>query len=146
MIELDFSKLDAIGRPAATKEKIEKVYSQPDHCPLCAGNNFQYKVIFWAPNNLMFRAICAECGYSWAIASEETLKERSNTPLAHWRNNVICRDKHECRICGSKENLEVHHIIPVKNDPEGQYKYDVNNGITLCKTCHDKVHQYRQEA
>lgn len=126
-------------------ERMERVFTPEERCIKCSGKELQYKVLFWLPNNLMFRACCTECGYSWAIASEETLKKRTNSPLAHWRKAVIARDNGMCRICGSNENLEAHHIIPVKNDPDGKYKYDVNNGITLCKSCHDMVHPFRQK-
>jgi 5-methylcytosine-specific restriction endonuclease McrA len=40
-----------------------------------------------------------------------------------------------CQACGRKEDLEVHHIIPVHKDPSKEL--DPNNLITLCgKTCH----------
>lgn len=126
-------------------ERIERVFTPAERCVKCSGQELQYKVLFWLPNNLMFRAYCTECGYSWAIASEESLKKRTNTPLANWRKAVAERDNWKCRICGSKENLEAHHIIPVHNDPEGEYKYDPNNGIMLCKKCHDMVHPFRKE-
>jgi len=39
------------------------------------------------------------------------------------------------KACGRKEDLEVHHIIPVHKDPSKEL--DPNNLITLCgKTCH----------
>ena len=124
-------------------ERIERTFTPAGQCVKCYGKELQYKIIFHIPNNLMIRACCAECGYSWSIAHEETLKKRTNTPLSHWRKAVVDRDQGKCRICGSKENLEAHHIIPVKNDPGGKYKYDVNNGITLCRNCHDMVHPFR---
>jgi 5-methylcytosine-specific restriction protein A len=41
----------------------------------------------------------------------------------------------ECQACGRKDDLEVHHIIPVHKDPSKEL--DPNNLITLCgKTCH----------
>jgi hypothetical protein len=66
------------------------------------------------------------------------------------------RDDYECQfinlelyppeICGSKYNLEVHHIIPVAyatlfyNMPEEEINAP-ENGITLCKNCHlTKIH------
>lgn len=40
-----------------------------------------------------------------------------------------------CMACGTKSNLEVHHIIPVHVDPTKEL--DTNNLITLCdKYCH----------
>lgn len=51
------------------------------------------------------------------------------------RKKVIERDE-ECQRCGSEEDLQVHHIIPLRifNHPD-----DANfmeNLITLCHTCH----------
>jgi 5-methylcytosine-specific restriction endonuclease McrA len=45
--------------------------------------------------------------------------------------------KHQpyCQACGRKDDLEVHHKIPVHKDPSREL--DPNNLITLCgKTCH----------
>jgi len=37
----------------------------------------------------------------------------------------------QCQACGSKEKLEVHHIIPVHIDPSREL--DPNNLLTLCE-------------
>ena len=55
-----------------------------------------------------------------------------------WANNVIDRDC-KCVICNSKKNLEAHHVFKV--NPEDKIYYDINNGVTLCKECHDKYHE-----
>ena len=51
-------------------------------------------------------------------------------------SSIIVRDNMACRLCGSKENLTVHHMIPVA---VGGTSEDWNL-ITLCHTCHMKVH------
>jgi len=51
-----------------------------------------------------------------------------------WRKAVLEQDKYECQMCGSKENLHCHHIIPVKLDPI--FALDPDNGICLCQDCH----------
>jgi N6-L-threonylcarbamoyladenine synthase len=54
------------------------------------------------------------------------------------REYVLFRDNHKCQLCFSKSKdkiLNVHHIVSRKkgsNSPD--------NLITLCKTCHNKVH------
>lgn len=51
------------------------------------------------------------------------------------RQRVIDRDGGECVICGSRNNLRVHHISYEKGmDEEG------DNLVTLCEDCHKKVH------
>lgn len=52
------------------------------------------------------------------------------------QTHILNRDNHRCRICGSEKNLTVHHMIPVA---VGGTSEDWNL-ITLCHTCHMKVH------
>lgn len=53
-----------------------------------------------------------------------------------WRNDVFKRDNYTCQCCGKMtHNIEAHHL-----DNFVQYidkRYDVDNGITLCKKCHN---------
>ena len=44
-----------------------------------------------------------------------------------------------CEKCGSKKNLTIHHIKKVAEYPE--LKNNPDNCITLCKKCHQKIHQ-----
>jgi len=53
------------------------------------------------------------------------------------RQYVLCRDRFKCQHCGSKEHLEVHHIIYRSQGGTD----DVNNLITLCHECHQGVHK-----
>ena len=57
--------------------------------------------------------------------------------LSDWAEQVINRDR-ICAICGSNQNLEAHHIFKV-NMYDDAY-LDLNNGITLCHSCHEKYH------
>ncbi|MDP4106956.1 MAG: HNH endonuclease [Bacillota bacterium] len=45
---------------------------------------------------------------------------------------VLKRDGYMCRICGSDENLEVHHMLALTFGGKSTMK----NMITLCKDCH----------
>lgn len=62
------------------------------------------------------------------------------------RVNVLRRDDFKCTSCGwsrgqvhpddPRKMLELHHVIPHKDRGENT----VDNLITLCNVCHDKVH------
>lgn len=54
-----------------------------------------------------------------------------------FRKAVRKRDKFKCKMCGSTEKLQVHHIIPWSKSYE--LRYTVSNGITLCKECHKSI-------
>jgi len=54
------------------------------------------------------------------------------------REMVFKRDNYECQQCGLDMKLNMHHIKPVKDFPE--LVDDLNNLITLCKSCHRKLH------
>lgn len=64
----------------------------------------------------------------------------------NWRTTVFERDGYTCALCGDSVggNLQAHHIRPVRDHRNDLAIYDVNNGITLCETCHDLVngHEY----
>lgn len=56
-----------------------------------------------------------------------------------WRKQVYQRDHHKCRWphCNTKKKLNAHHIKTWSNFPG--LRFDVNNGITLCKYHHDLI-------
>lgn len=64
-----------------------------------------------------------------------------------WRWKVIRRDK-QCVLCGNKKTRQAHHIQNGSHHPE--LRYDVDNGVTLCRQCHSQFHNnykksYRQK-
>ncbi len=69
-----------------------------------------------------------------------TYQEKLNDPRWIARANEIKqRDNYTCQICGSKNNLHVHHIL---------YQYDLDPWnyidealITLCSNCHKHEHE-----
>ena len=56
-----------------------------------------------------------------------------------WKFKVTNRDNHTCAVCGyNGKHLERHHLFGYAEHPE--LATNVNNGITLCKWCHQKYH------
>jgi 5-methylcytosine-specific restriction endonuclease McrA len=56
-----------------------------------------------------------------------------------WRESILKRDNCTCRICGKKEIREIHHLKSIRERPD--LASDVNNGITMCHTCHMRKHK-----
>jgi phage replication O-like protein O len=66
-------------------------------------------------------------GNNWKSSTTKNIKD-----------NILKRDNRECRVCGSKSDLCVHHI---------DYNQDNNkddNLITLCRSCHQKTNSKNQ--
>ena len=62
-----------------------------------------------------------------------------------WREAVLERDGYKCRISGSTEQLEAHHILPKVSEDNTQSIFDIDNGITLSKLVHTRVHQLMKQ-
>lgn len=54
-----------------------------------------------------------------------------------WRKSVFKRDNYICQCCGDDKggNLQAHHIENFRDNED--LRFDIENGITLCKNCHD---------
>lgn len=60
------------------------------------------------------------------------------------RQEILKRDFHRCRNCGSKESLQVHHRqYHLKSDGTKvlPWNYESRYLITLCETCHKNGHR-----
>jgi 5-methylcytosine-specific restriction endonuclease McrA len=57
-----------------------------------------------------------------------------------WRSKVFKRDRYTCQLCKKVGgSIQAHHIKPKYKNPEKIY--EALNGITLCYSCHQKVHK-----
>jgi len=56
-----------------------------------------------------------------------------------WRKEVYQRDDHTCQWpnCGKTRKLNAHHIKRWVDFPG--LRFNINNGITLCKQHHDHI-------
>jgi hypothetical protein len=62
-----------------------------------------------------------------------------NTPeYKKWRTAVYRRDKYKCRCCDSGFRINAHHLNGWSWAVN--QRYEVNNGVTLCYSCHDSFH------
>lgn len=80
--------------------------------------------------------------YNWkgGVASENQIQRKSKE-YQKWRKAVFQREKYTCNVCKHHgKGLEAHHRKHWAHRPE--IRFDVSNGITLCKKCHRIIHQW----
>lgn len=80
-----------------------------------------------------------EKSYRWKGGiTQERIRDRKH--YYKFRLRVFTRDNFTCQICNKIGGyLEAHHIKSWKNYPKE--RFDINNGITLCKECHKLYHK-----
>lgn len=110
-------------------------YIIPKECEVCGSDNIAVRVLF---DKGITRYFCLDCNNQRSVAKQKNLRKRTNTSVNHWAARVINHHPF-CTICGSKEELEAHHIIPVSHSRD--FMCVDTNGITLCKQCHLLVHK-----
>ena len=55
------------------------------------------------------------------------------------RKKILKRDHYECRVCGNRECLTVHHIYAISTCVKQKYRFLLKkeeNLATLCEDCH----------
>lgn len=61
--------------------------------------------------------------------------------LNSWSATIKNLDNHMCKNCDSKKNIQAHHLRPKNDFPK--LCLGLDNGITLCKKCHEEIHGFR---
>lgn len=105
-------------------------FEEVQTCPFCGSNRINY---FESPPY----AIKAECGYCGRYI--KFVKQWRNHE--EWSKQVKERDQYTCQRCGkvmSPREAKAHHKLPIWFMP--LYQFDLNNGICLCKECHNAIH------
>ncbi len=57
---------------------------------------------------------------------------------------VMRRDKYQCKSCGSRDNIEVHHkggIVESKWLSKKGHANEKDNIVTICDKCHNRIHE-----
>jgi hypothetical protein len=78
--------------------------------------------------------------YNPNLTIEERMQRRLTPEAINWSKKIKERDKYTCQICkevGGK--LHSHHLDGYAWCKEK--RFDLNNGICLCKKCHKKFHK-----
>lgn len=92
----------------------------------------------WQSENIRGKA---HHSYNHNITDEEREKGRFTEGSKQWREDVYERDNYTCQCCGDNKggNLNAHHLNSYHWDKE--HRIDINNGVALCKKCHDEYHK-----
>jgi 5-methylcytosine-specific restriction endonuclease McrA len=83
-----------------------------------------------------------EKSYWWKGGISKTNKLiRAGLDFSIWRESVFLRDNWTCQVCLQRGGeLHPHHIKSFAYYPE--LRFDINNGVTLCKSCHKLTDNY----
>ena len=79
--------------------------------------------------------------YRWkdGESSSERHNAMGRVEYRSWRQTVFYRDKFKCQLCEKiGGSLNAHHIFGWSHYPE--FRYNIVNGLTLCKDCHNIIH------
>lgn len=69
-----------------------------------------------------------------------TFDRKDDYLYIRWAKAVKQRDFHCCQICGFVGgSLNSHHLNAWASYPD--QRYDTENGVTLCTSCHDRFHE-----
>lgn len=77
------------------------------------------------------------------VKKNHTIPElRKTSAYQEWRLKVYARDSFTCVKCGKprdyKTKLNAHHLESFMYNEE--LRYNIDNGVTLCQSCHMKFH------
>jgi hypothetical protein len=96
------------------------------------------------PDQNGFCRLCLRCPFAvrddarvYCERFETPIRAREKYALQGWkktRRRVLERDRERCAICGTGQDLHIHHI---DRDPSND---DLANLMTLCEICHARVH------
>ena len=66
-------------------------------------------------------------------------RDYSDPEYKKWREAIRKRDHSKCKWpnCNSSKKIHAHHVMPWSAFPS--LRYDINNGICLCKIHHDLI-------
>ena len=146
----DESKYITVKTKDLPKGSHTKVKIRCDN-PNC---NKEYEVMYeyYIRQNNDGKTYCKSCvkkvlyskenAYNWNpnLTDEERIIRRNTSEKTEFVKKALIRDNYTCQCCNKSLNHDgvVHHLNGWDNFKE--QRYDVQNGITLCETCHKNFH------
>jgi len=126
--EKDKSLYDKGVKASPKKEKL-------NFCSYkCSAEYFRNHIYDWRNNSKGENNPAWRGGISKLRARIEASKEYQD-----FRLKILCRDGHKCRICGSNDRPEIHHIIAFHVNQN--LFIEESNAITLCYKHHNQTKQ-----
>lgn len=91
-------------------------------CPVCRSAN-----------------LCGEGHWNWKGGkTSKDVKIRCSPKYIEWRTSVFKRDNYICQMCSHEGGeIQAHHVF--KFDNYALRRFEIWNGITLCKKCHRSI-------
>jgi len=82
-----------------------------------------------------------EYNRGYCVIDKHNAQRKEAAKLFRWAEDVKHRDGGMCqrRNCYSTQNLNAHHKDNKRDYPIK--RFDVNNGVTLCRSCHIEFHR-----
>lgn len=80
----------------------------------------------------------------WKGGVKYSRVERATYEYNTWRKRIFERDEYTCVKCGARSGsgsrieLNAHHILNWRDNED--CRYDIDNGVTLCESCHQEFH------
>ena len=80
-------------------------------------------------------------GKKGAYTCKRRSESKQSAKCKEWTKKVKERDGFKCIFCECEKTIHAHHIKPWKDYPE--LRFDMNNGISLCGSCHAKEEGFK---
>lgn len=79
--------------------------------------------------------------YKPHLTAEDRLRKRNLVKVREWRDAVYERDDFTCGLCGQRgDKVQAHHLDSWAEYPDR--RFDVSNGVTLCRAHHKAFHDH----
>lgn len=148
-----FDKPDFSGFEFGQLTVIEPIGSGSEWLVVCLCGNA--KII---KRNKLGKSLSCGCGqgnyksgtdrynYNSELTNLEKDMMRISPEYKVWRDSVRERDEYQCQCCGvtptrkkgAVVKVVAHHLWSFSDNTE--IRFDINNGVTLCKLCHYDFH------
>lgn len=80
---------------------------------------------------------------SWGVAKARKIKGgKYHWKRTEWVNKLFLKFD-SCAVCGRRNDLQPHHVVKVK--PYHESYWSTDNGVVLCRDCHNEYHSRYSE-